>query len=475
MKNSANRKILIGGTWRSTDRCFSVRNPYNGDLIADVCSASESDIEDTIAFAQTASLELRETTRFELAKALAKISDLIEKRKDEFANTIVNESAKPISLARAEVERASRTFHFAAIEVEKFVGEIIPIDAQSNGRGKTGHTMQVPLGVIFGITPFNFPLNLVAHKIAPALASRNSIIIKPSPRTPLTALLLGEIFLESGLPGSAVQIVPMDVALIDIILRDERVHMLSFTGSAEVGWNLKSRIGRKKLALELGGNAPVIVDETADYQRSIDQTLIGAFAFAGQVCISVQRVYVHQSFADAWMRDFVSGAKILCKGNPAEETTKLSVMIDEPAAIRAKQWIDEAIGAGAVLLCGGTRDSSFLDATVLTNTSSEMRVVSEEAFAPVVVLEKFSHIDEAFSMANQTKYGLQCGIFTQNLANARRATEQLEFGSVLINEIPTFRVDNMPYGGVKSSGFGREGVRYAMEEMSERRLVVMSD
>ncbi|MCA1625150.1 MAG: aldehyde dehydrogenase family protein [Acidobacteria bacterium] len=469
-----NKKILIGGLWREGTETFQVKSPFTNETLAEVFSANANETEEAIAIAGSAVKEMRKLARFEIGRGLRKISDGIEKRQEEFAETIANEAAKPIKLARGEVERGIATFAWAASEAERFAGEVVPVDTQAPGKGKTAWTLRVPRGVIYGITPFNFPLNLVAHKVAPALAAKNAIIIKPSARTPLTSLLLGEVFIESGLPKGALQIVPMDVKYIDTILKDERVNMISFTGSAEVGWKLKSLAERKAISLELGGNAPVIVDETADIKKSLDRTSMGAFVYAGQVCISVQRVYVHEKIFDKWTDSFVEKAKGLKKGSPLGELTQLSVMIDEDAAKKAESWINEAVSSEAQLLCGGKRDGAMLDATVLTNTNPEMRVVSEEIFAPVAVVEKFSDFAEAVDLSNQTKYGLQAGVFTNNLANANYASEHLEYGGVMINDVPTFRVDNMPYGGVKGSGFGREGIRYAMEEMSEIRLVVIN-
>jgi glyceraldehyde-3-phosphate dehydrogenase (NADP+) len=377
-------------------------------------------------------------------------------------------------VARGEVERDIATFAWAASEAERFTGEVVPIDTQAGGMGKTGWTMRIPRGVIYGITPFNFPLNLVGHKVAPALASGNSIIIKPSRKTPLTSLLLGEVFLESGLPKSAFQVVPMNTDYMDTVLNDDRVKMISFTGSDKVGWSLKEKSGKKAISLELGGNAPVIVDESADLKKAIERTTMGAFVYAGQVCISIQRVLLHEKIAEEFTEKFVENAKNLKKGNPLNEDTQLSSMIDEDAAEKAKSWVDEALQNGAELLCGNERNGSMLDATIVTNTNPEMRVVSDEIFAPVAVIEKFSDFEEGIEMANHSRFGLQAGVFTQNLSNSQYAAENLEYGGVLINDVPTFRVDNMPYGGVKDSGFGREGLKYAMEEMSEIRLIVLN-
>lgn len=473
------KSLLLGGEWRETGETFDVRSPFSGELLAKVCKAGLGEVEETIAAAVSAANEMRELPRFQIYEGLSKIAAGIKARRDEFARTIALEAAKPLTLALGEVDRAIGTFEIAASEARFFAGEVVPVDTQALGKGRFAWSERIPRGVIFGITPFNFPINLVAHKVAPALAAKNAIIIKPSPRTPLTSILLGEVFLESGLPKSALQVVNMDVELIDGVLRDERVGMISFTGSADVGWKIREKSGRKAVALELGGNAPVIVDETLQenqsaFDFSLERSVMGAFAYAGQICISAQRFYVHEQIFDRWTNEFVSRAEKLKTGNPLDEATQLSVMIDEAAAKRAETWVNEAIDNGAKLLCGNKREGAFLNATVLTGTQPEMRVVSEEVFAPVAIVEKFSDFSEAINAANQSKYGLQAGVFTKDLARTQEAARRLEFGGVLINDVPSFRVDNMPYGGVKQSGFGREGVRYAMEEMTEIRLIVVN-
>lgn len=467
------KPFLIGGQWRTTENLQEVRAPYTRETLAQVSYAAREDVEEAIAVAAATAAEMRALPRYEIAEALRRLVDDIKARREEFARTIALESGKPITAARGETDRAISTFTFASEEVRRFSGETVPVDTQALGRGRIGWTERIPRGVIYGITPFNFPLNLVAHKVAPALASRNAIIIKPSPRTPLTALMLGEAFLASGLPQGALQIVPMDIPLLDIVFDDERVGMISFTGSAEVGWKLRARAARKQVTLELGGNAPVIVDETADIPYSIKRSVTAAFAYAGQVCISAQRFFIHESIADEWTHLFVEGARALHTGDPLDEATELSVMIDEEAARRAESWINEAVSAGARLLCGGTRRGSLLEATVLTDVHSEMRVCSEEVFAPVATVQTFSEFDEALAAANHTRYGLQAGVFTREMNRMFQAAQALEFGGVMINDAPAFRVDNMPYGGVKLSGAGREGVRYAMEEMTEPRMIVV--
>lgn len=468
------KKILIGGERREASESIEVKSPFTNQTLAEVASINESELDEVISLAEQAAKEMRNLPRFEIAKGLRKIADTIESKKKEFAETIASEAAKPIKTAIGEVERGIATFSWAAGEAERFAGEVVPIDTIQTGKGKTGYTKRIPRGVIYGITPFNFPLNLVCHKVAPALAAGNSIIVKPSQKTPLTSLLLGEVFLESGLPKSALQIAPMDVKYIEAVYADERVKMISFTGSADVGWNIKAKANKKMVTLELGGNAPVIIDNSVDLERAIKQTTTGAFAYAGQVCISIQRVLLDEKIADEFTEKFVKNAESLVKGNPLDEATELSVMIEESAAEKAQSWITEAKENGAEILCGNNRNGAMLDATILTNTNPEMRVVSDEIFAPVAVIEKFADFEEAIETANHTKYGLQAGVFTNDLLNSNYAAENLEYGGVIINDAPTFRVDNMPYGGVKDSGFGREGVRYAMEEMSEIRLIVIN-
>lgn len=467
------KPLLIGGAWRETTQWQEVRSPFTGEVVARFAMAEREMVEEAIANAAAVSTELRVLPRYEIAEALRRMADGISARHEEFARTIATESGKPIRAARGETDRAVATFTFASEEARRFTGETVPIDTQATGRGRYGWTERIPRGVIFGITPFNFPLNLVAHKVAPALASRNAIIVKPSPRTPLTALLLGKVFLESGLPESALQVVPMEIPEIDVVLADERVAMISFTGSAEIGWKLRSLAAHKAVALELGGNAPVIVDETADVNYSVERTAMAAFSYAGQVCISAQRLFVHEKIADEWTASFVERARGLRTGDPLDEATELSVMIDEQAARRAEEWINEAVKAGARALCGGVRRGALLEATVLVDVHSEMRICSEEVFAPVATIQTFDDFTAALMEANNTRYGLQAGVFTRELRRMFEAAEQLNFGGVMINDAPAFRVDNMPYGGVKLSGAGREGVRYAMEEMTEPRMIVV--
>lgn len=473
MSSGTDRPLLLGGAWRTTNNRGGVHAPFSGESLGRFAIAPRELVEESIAAACTAANEMRLLTRDVRAGSLHRLAGEIARRREEFARSIALEAAKPISMARAETDRAVATFTYAAEEARRFAGEVVPMDGQSTGRGRTGWTERIPRGVIFGISPFNFPLNLVAHKVAPALASGNAIILKPSPRTPLTALLLAEAFLTSGLPPAALQVVPMEIPEIDVVLRDDRVAMVSFTGSAAVGWDLRARAARKAVTLELGGNAPVIVDETANIDLSLERSIVAAFGYAGQVCISAQRFFVHENIAEQWIGAFVDRANAFPSGDPLDEKALMSVMIDEAAAKRIEGWVDDAVGAGAKVLCGGNRRGSFYEPTVLTDTHEEMRIVAEEAFAPIATVETFADFDNAIDAANRSKYGLQVGVFTANLGRAHRAGRNLEFGGVLINDAPAFRVDNMPYGGVKQSGFGREGIRYAMDEMTEPRVMVM--
>jgi acyl-CoA reductase-like NAD-dependent aldehyde dehydrogenase len=467
--------IFLDGSFVETEELLEIRSPYSGQTVGLSGLAGPNEIQKSIEAGINAYNKLKKLSRFEIACGLEKLSHLIAERKSDFVETIIAESAKPRIYARAEVERAIATFHFAAAEAERFTGEIIPADAQISGKNRFGYYLRVPRGVVYGITPFNFPLNLVAHKVAPAIAAKNAVIIKPSPRTPLTALLLAECFLECGLPPGSLQVMPTDIKNLDLYFNSEKIAFVSFTGSAEVGWQLKNRVGKKAITLELGGNASVIVDRSAGFEASISKCLTGAFAYSGQVCISVQRIYIEKPIFSDWLDAFRSAATSLKCEDPSLESCRFSVMIDENAAQKAESWIQEAVREGAKVLSGGNRESNFIDPTILTDSKASMKVVAEEAFAPLVVIEPFDTIEEAAKLVNDTRYGLQAGVFSSNASNINYLTENLEVGGVIINDVPTFRVDNMPYGGVKDSGFGREGVRFAMQEMSEIKTVIFNN
>ncbi len=466
------KKILIGGKWVSAVGDFDVLSPYSGEVAANVSQADSGLMSEALASAEASAIEMRDMPAYRLSESLSSISRGIENRKEEFAKTISTESGKPIRYSRTEVERAVATFRFAAGEAERFAGEVVRVDQNEAASGRFGYTRHTPRGVIVGITPFNFPLNLVAHKAAPALASGNAIIIKPSEKTPLTALLLGEVFLECGLPEAALQVVPMELDVLGEMLADDRVKMISFTGSDKVGWMLKGRYPKKAVALELGGNAPVIVDETAEPVDAASRISAGAFSFSGQVCISVQRILVQESVREALTSLLKEKANSLRRGDPLDEDTEISVMISKEAAERTIKAVESAVANGARLICGGKIQGAFVEPTLLTDVDPEMDVVSTEMFAPVAVIEPYDRFQEAVGMANDSRFGLQAGVFSNNMVNVEYAARNLHYGGVMINDVPTFRVDNMPYGGVKESGSGREGVRYAMEEMCEKKMVV---
>ncbi len=465
--------ILIGGRLRSTGRTLDVFNPYDGALVGGTYLAGHEEFEEAVASAEIAYEELKTYPAYKRAALIGAVVDGIEVNAEEFSRTIALEAGKPIRDARIEVKRAQNTFQLALEEAKRMEGVALPLDVFEGADGRIGIIRRFPIGVVLGISPFNFPLNLVAHKVAPAMASGNAIILKPSPRTPLSALKLGDIIIASGWPAGGVNVVPCDNADVEALLSDSRIKKLSFTGSPDVGWALKLKAGRKKVTLELGGNAGVIVEGDADIEYAAKRCTIGAFSNAGQVCISVQRIYVKTEVFSAFKEAFLKNARGLRMGDPLDESTDLGPMIDEQSARRAEEWVKEAVMDGAVLLVGGGRRGSFMEPTVLTGTRPSMKVCSDELFAPVVTVESYDDFEEALDAVNSSRFGLQAGVFTNDMKKIFKAYDTLEVGAVVVNDVPAFRVDNMPYGGVKESGFGREGVRYAMEEMTEPRLLVV--
>jgi len=385
------------------------------------------------------------------------------------------ESGKPIRDALVEVDRAAITFRLGGEEAERMTGETIPLDISASSKGRLGITRRFAIGPVAAISPFNFPLNLAAHKISPAIAAGCSVVLKPPSKDPLTMLAVAEIIERAGLPDGAVSILPMTRALGDRMVEDERFKLLTFTGSPSVGWRMKERAGKKKVVLELGGNAGVIVDASADLDWAVKRTLTGAFGYAGQVCISVQRMFVHSSVYDDFMARFVEGARNLKVGDPLDPETQLGPMVDEQAAQRTERWVKEAEELGGRVLIGGRADGAYFPPTVLTDTPATAQVCSNEAFAPLVVAFPFDDIDDAIAQVNDSFYGLQTGIFTNDLAHSWRAFNELEVGGVIVNDVPTYRVDHMPYGGVKDSGLGREGLRWSIEDMTELRLMVVAE
>ena len=470
------KPFYLDGRWLETKTSESVYNPWSGDKLAEVCTGSAEDVERAVASAHSAFQKTRKIPAFERAEKLTAICDLLAKRRQEFVDVIVAEAGKPVSFAEAEVDRARLTFQFAAAQVLADPGHGINMEASKPGAGHFGLVRRFPIGVILGITPFNFPLNLVAHKVAPCLASGNTMVLKPSPRTPLSALLLAEVLDEAGIPAGQVNVIPFDHSHVAGLLSDSRLKMLSFTGSAEVGWQLKSRAGKMKVALELGGNAAVVVEPDSDWRAAVPKIASAAFGFAGQSCISVQRILVNREILEPFREALVSHTQEKIRaGDPSQRDTVVGPMITSQAREKVLKWIEEATAGGATLLTPLVKEGhSLLGPVLLENVPSSASVLCEEAFAPLAVLQGYDTFEEALALVNDSHFGLQAGIFSNNLSKALQAFEELEVGGVMINQVPTFRVENMPYGGVKDSGVGREGVRYAMEEMTEPRSLVIN-
>ena len=466
--------FFLNGNWNTHGREAVVTSPYDHSVLAVISEAGSDDVEVAIESAVQAFAITRKMTSQQRADVLHKIVEGITARREEFARTICQEAGKPIRTARVEVERAIYTFQVAAEESTRIYGEYIPLDTLESAAGRWGLVRRFPLGPVFGITPFNFPLNLVAHKVAPAIAAGCPIILKPAPQTPISSFLLAEIVQESGWPEGALAVMPLSNDDAGILVADDRIKLLTFTGSAAVGWQLKTRAGKKRVTLELGGNAGVIVHNDADVQYAAQRCVAGGFSYGGQTCISVQRILVHEAVFDKFTGQLLHGVSKLKSGDPMLETTDVPPLIREQDAVRVVEWIDEAVQAGAKLLCGGKRKGALVEPTVLTDTTPNMRVNSAEVFGPVVTVESYETFDEALSSVNNSVYGLQAGIMTHDARLIQTAFEELEVGSVIVGDVPTFRVDQMPYGGVKDSGLGREGLRYAIEDMTERKLLVMA-
>ena len=416
----------------------------------------------------------RRLPAFERQRVLRRVSQSISERKDEFSRTLAQEAGKPIKAARTEVERAIFTFNVAAEESTRIYGEYLPLDWQEYTAGRWGIVRRFPLGPVAGITPFNFPLNLVAHKVAPAIAAGCPLVLKPAPQTPLCSLLLAEAVQQAGWPDGGLNVIPLSNEDAGLLVTDERIKLISFTGSAPVGWAIKRNAGKKKVLLELGGNAAVIVHSDADIAFAAERCVAGGFSYAGQTCISVQRILIERSVYGKFLDLLLAGVSKLRTGDPLDETTDLGPLIRESDAIRAADWIQEAVRGGARLLCGGQRRGSVLEPTVLTGTRAEMKVNCQEIFAPVVTVEPYDNFDAALRQVNNSPYGLQAGIFTRDVKLLFNAYEELEVGGVIAGDVPSFRIDHMPYGGIKDSGLGREGLRYAIEEMTEPKLLVMN-
>lgn len=465
---------LIHNEWVKTQDSCRITNPYDGSLVAKVFKANGDFFDLAIKSAQKGFRAMRELSSHDRYEILQNIVTGVQERESELVDAIVKEGGKPISFAKAELDRAKLTFTWSAEESRRISGEVLPLDIIPQTKDYVGISQRFPLGIILAIAPFNFPLNLVAHKIGPAIASGNSVILKPAPQTPVTSLILGEIIKASGIPAGGVNIVPAEGAEAEALVTDGRISMLSFTGSDRVGWHLKSIAGKKRVTLELGGNAATIVEADADLDFSIPRLAVGSFAQAGQSCISVQRIYVHKTISKDFTNRFLEEvSENIHTGDPFNESTIVGPLISEDSAIRAEKWIREAVKGGAKILLGGKRDKSFLYPTVLAKTKPDMRVSCDEVFAPVVLLEEFADFDSALKKVNQSYYGLQAGVFTNDVRKIRQAYLKLDVGGVIINDFPTFRVDHMPYGGSKDSGIGREGIKYAIEEMTQLKMMAM--
>jgi acyl-CoA reductase-like NAD-dependent aldehyde dehydrogenase len=469
-------KSFINNEWigHSTTNILVVKHKFDQSPLATVACADASEVQFAIANSVQAFQSFSKTSAEERRDFLLKIRAGLEQEKEKFVNLIISEAGKPINYARQEVERCLFILQTAADEAIRIGGEVIPMDF-GLGKGKTAHTKNYPIGPVLAISPFNFPLNLAMHKIAPALATGCSIILKPSPYTPLTALALGTLCKRVGLPAGVLNVVVCQNAEAEIMLKDERLKMLSFTGSAEVGWQLKEKAGKKKVILELGGNAAVIVDRSANLDEAAKAIAMGAYNYSGQVCISVQRIYVDHSVFDQFLDKFKVAVAELKIGSPAEEDVVIGPLIDRVHINRIDSWIHEAKSRGAQVIFGGQvhdLENNLYAPTLLTNTQADMKIVSEEAFGPVAIIEKVQYFDEVIREVNRSRFGLQAGLFTNQISQMKYAQENLEVGALIINGIPGFRIDTMPYGGVKDSGLGREGVRYAMNDMLEPRLLV---
>ena len=465
---------LLDGKWSTEGQQTEVHSPYDGIVVGTVCFAGRPQVDQAIAAAVRAFEVTRKLPSYERQRVLQRVSRQLAEQREEFARSIALEAGKPIKTARAEVDRAIFTFQVASEEATRIYGEYLPMDLQEFTAGRWALVRRFPLGPIAAITPFNFPLNLVAHKVAPAIAAGCTVVLKPASQTPRTALLLAQAIEKAGWPAGALNVLPLRNQDADQLVTDDRLKMLSFTGSPAVGWKLKSQSRKKRVTLELGGNAGVIIHSDADLDYAAERCVVGAFSYAGQSCIAVQRILVQRAVYEPFLQKFLERVGKLKAGDPLDEGTDVGPLISEQDAIRACEWVEEAVAGGATARCGGKRSGSVVEPTVLTGTRPQMRVNCQEIFAPVKTVEPYDGFEDALRIVNDSAYGLQAGVFTQDAKLIFQAYEELEVGGVLAGEVPTFRIDHMPYGGVKDSGMGREGLRYAIEEMTERKLLVMN-
>ncbi|HEY4002492.1 MAG TPA: aldehyde dehydrogenase family protein [Candidatus Xenobia bacterium] len=457
-----------GAEWKS------ILSPFDGRAVSQVAFGSAADLDRAIAAAEKAFHTWKNSSRFDRASLLRDMAVRIKARRQEFVDCIVEEGGKPRTFASAEVERCLSTFTAAAEEARRQHGEEIPLDLEARTKRYFGLTVRRPLGVIAAVTPFNFPVNLVAHKLAPALATGNTMVIKPASQTPSGAHLLAEVAVECGVPPGVVNVVPCNRQVGNALATDPRIRMLSFTGSSDVGWALQRQAVRKRVVLELGGNAAVVVHSDANLETAVQRCVAGGFGQAGQSCISVQRILVQRDIYESFLARLTEAAQACPSGDPREDKVVVGPVIDRASAERLEAWVGEAKAAGAKVMCGGTRKGSVFEATVLANTTRDMKVNSEEVFGPVVTVTPYERFEDALAQVNDSAFGLQAGVFTQDIKRAWQALNELEVGGVLVNDVPTQRVDTQPYGGVKDSGLGREGLRYAMDEMTEIRILMLN-
>ena len=463
----------LAGKSASPNTDLEVTDKYTGQTVTRVARADTAAIRQAIDAAHSAAKPMRETPAYQRREVLLHCAKRFEERAEELSQSLCIEAGKPIQHSRGETQRLIDTFQIAAEEAVRLNGEVTPLDRIARAEGYTGFTKRVPIGPCSFITPFNFPLNLAAHKIAPALAVGCPFVLKPASYTPLGALIIAETLAETDLPSGAFSVLPCQSSDAAPLVDDERIKLLSFTGSAEVGWSLKQKAGKKHVVLELGGNAGCIVDQDADIEDAVERIAFGGFYQSGQSCISVQRVYIHQNLYDEFKAAFVKKAQSLKAGKPQDEDTFIGPVISLQDAERIESWVQSAVESGANLLCGGVRSGPIVAATVLENVANNEQVYCEEVFGPVVCIEPFQAFDDAIEKMNASRFGLQAGVFTPDIHNAMKAWNQLEVGGVMVNESPSWRADQMPYGGVKDSGFGREGIRNSIEDMSELRLMVL--
>ncbi len=464
--------IYCGGEFIKTNNILEVKNSFRNEVFATTYLAEKKHIEKAILASEKAFEELKKIPSFKIERILLEIAEGIKNERRRLAEVLALEACKPIKYALSEIDRSIQTFRVAAQESLRPPGEFMTIDWTPAGENKEAWIKYFPIGPVSGISPFNFPMNLAAHKIAPAIAARCPIVLKPATSTPLSTLELAKIIDKTELPKGALSILPANRQNGNLLVTDTRFKLLTFTGSPEVGWKMKSDAGKKKVVLELGGNAAVIITPSANLKEALKKCLVGAFAYAGQVCIHTQRIYVYKSIFEDFKDAFIKETNKLIAGDPLNIDTDISSLIDENNAIRVENWINEAVNQGAKLLIGGKRNGAFIEPSVLTGTNKNMKINGEEVFGPTVVIEPYQNFLEVIDMVNDTPYGLQAGVFTNLLDEMNYAFDKLNFGGVMINETPSYRVDHMPYGGIKDSGLGREGLKYAIFDMLEPKILV---